>query len=80
LLEKIDREWNKRGSSGMTRIQFTIERDGTITRPTYLQRSSVIQDVEALRAVQTIRMPPLPQEFSERQLTIRMTFNYGGQP
>ena len=79
LLEKIDREWNKKGSSGITRIEFTIERDGSITRAIYLQRSTVMQDVEALRAVRQIRMPPLPTEFAERQLTIRMTFNYGGQ-
>jgi TonB family protein len=80
LLEKIDREWNKRGNQGITRIQFTIERDGTISRKEWIQRSGIVsQDIEAMRAVQTIRMPPLPQEFTERQLTIRMTFNYGGQ-
>lgn len=80
LLEKIDREWNKRGNQGITRIQFTIERDGTISRRDWILRSgNVSQDIEAMRAVQTIRMPPLPEEFKERQLTIRMTFNYGGQ-
>lgn len=80
LLEKIDREWNKRGNQGITRVQFTIERDGTISRRDWIQRSGIVsQDIEAMRAVQTIRMPPLPEEFKERQLTIRMTFNYGGQ-
>jgi TonB family protein len=80
LLETIDREWNRRGSRGVVKVQFTIERDGTISRPQWYQKSGIVtQDVEALRAVQTIRMPPLPAEFPDRQLTIRLTFNYGGQ-
>lgn len=80
LLENIDRAWSGKGNQGVTRIQFTIERDGRITRAAWIQRSgSVSQDVGAMRAVQTIRMPPLPQEFTERVLVIRMTFKYGGQ-
>ena len=79
LLEKIDREWNKRGNQGVVKVQFTIERDGKIERAEWYQKSGqVLQDVEALRAVSAIRMPPLPAEFPDRQLTIRLTFNYGG--
>lgn len=81
LLEKVDREWNKRGTQGVTKVEFTIERDGTITRTRYAERSGVIsQDVEAMRVVQRIRMPPLPTEFTERQLTIRLKFDYGRHP
>jgi TonB family protein len=81
LLQKIDEQWNKRGTQGVARVQFTIERDGTITRVERIQSSgNVLQDVEAVRTIKTIRLPALPQEYTERQLTIRLAFDYGRIP
>jgi len=81
LLDKVFREWNKSGAQGVTVVEFTIEKDGRITRTKWNRRSGVTaQDIEAMRVIQTIRMPPLPTEFTERQLTIRLTFDYGRLP
>jgi len=81
LLQKIDEQWNKIGSQGVARVEFTIRRDGTISGVKRIQSSGNIRlDVEAMRTVQAIRLPQLPQEFTERQLTIRLTFDYGRHP
>jgi TonB family protein len=81
LLDKVFREWNKSGTQGVARVEFTIEKDGRISQVRRIQSSGTItQDVEAMRVVQTIRMPPLPTEYTERKLTIRLSFDYGRLP
>lgn len=57
-------------------VHFTIQKNGTVSQITISQSSGVgVFDREALRAVQSSRMPPLPPGFASPTLGVSMKFN-----
>jgi TonB family protein len=79
MLERIRASWQQQqGSSGMVVVHFLIQRDGRLTNYEVVQSSgSSVLDLAALRAVaQTRQIPPLPAQFSNPTLGLRLYFEY----
>ena len=77
----LEREWNKAlPGRGTTIMLFTIQRDGTIT-DVQVQTSSGDPnlDFEAKRAVTSVKLQPLPAAYTDKSLTVRLRFPYGGE-
>ena len=76
---QVARNWNPRqmGASGIGCVlHFTIQRNGGISQLTLIRSSGTgVYDREALRAVQSTRLPPLPIDFGANSLGVTMTFN-----
>ena len=75
---RIEDGWDKDlGRPGTTVIRFTIRRDGTIVAAAVHQTSgAALLDESARRAVLVARLPPLPRQFTDEALSVRLTFNY----
>jgi TonB family protein len=76
----LEREWNKMlPGRGTTIMLFTIQRDGSLTE-VQVQTSSGDPnlDFEAKRALTTVKLPSLPTAYTEKTLTVRLRFPYGG--
>jgi periplasmic protein TonB len=75
----VAREWSAPAGAGarLAVIYFTIERDGRIVRPMVETKSGDdLFDRTALRAVERAHLPPLPDEFADRNLGIHFQFEY----
>ena len=74
----IQRGWDKnQGTRGSSVIAFTIRRDGSVESSSVRQPSGFFAlDNAALRAVARATIPPLPPEFRESTLGVRLTFEY----
>jgi TonB family protein len=79
MIALIQRNWQQgHGVSGTTKMVFTIRRDGTIDGIA-VDRSSrfLALDNAADRALRLTRqLPPLPAQFPNPTLTVRMYFEY----
>jgi TonB family protein len=79
MVSKVHQNWNSRQSSaGITTMQFTIQRDGTLT-DIKVARSSGNQmlDFLANRALLAVRqLPPLPAEYTNPTLVVDLQFEY----
>src|SRR6185436_8264623 len=79
MLERIRASWQQQqGSSGVVVVHFLIQRDGRLTNYEVVQSSgSSVLDLAALRAVaQTRQIPPLPAQFPNPTLGLRLYFEY----
>lgn len=78
LMSTIDATWNKNvGMIGVTVIRFVVLRDGSITGAQVLEPSgNLTLDNNALRAVISARLPPLPGAYEPARLTITLKFPY----
>jgi TonB family protein len=57
-------------------VHFVIARNGTISQVTLSEGSGVgLYDREALRAVSTTRLPPLPPTYGGSSLGVTFIFN-----
>jgi len=57
-------------------VHFRIGRNGSVAQVTLVRNSGVgVYDREALRAVKTTRLPPLPPQYTGSSLGITFTFN-----
>lgn len=74
----IKRNWNQRlGVAGTNTVRFTIERDGRVTGIEFVERSGVYAlDRESQVVLTNAKLPPLPAQFTEPKLVIRLTFEY----
>jgi TonB family protein len=73
----IERAWERTpGAVGVTTMRFRILRNGTIDSVSIVQSSNNSQiDAAAARAVsRTQTLPPLPNEFPDSSLALRMRF------
>ncbi len=70
--------WNQTlGPVGEVWIEFVVERDGRITGATPVKRSGYsILDLDALRAVTSAQLPPLPAAYEPNRLTVTLKFGY----
>jgi periplasmic protein TonB len=77
----IARQWNPRqlgfreGTSRTCVVHFMIDRNGQVSQVTLVRSSGVsLFDREALRAVKSGRLPPLPPRFPHRALGVTFIF------
>ena len=78
MTELVTQGWNGRqGITGVTKMMFTIQRNGTI-EGIRLETSSGFQalDNEAARALRVVRLPPLPSRYTNPTLTVHLEFAY----
>jgi periplasmic protein TonB len=79
MLQRIHQHWNsRRGANAVATMDFTIQRDGTIT-DVRLVRSSGDQmlDFLAQRALLAVRqLPPLPEAYPNASLPVTLEFKY----
>jgi TonB family protein len=78
MTDLIRRNWQRnQGAVGSTHMKFVVQRDGTITG-IEVEKSSgqALLDQAARRALTLTRLPPLPREFTERQLTVYLEFGF----
>ncbi len=75
----IRKNWNNlQPEIGWTEVLFVLNKDGKlISRVTVATSGSFLLDQEALRAVGMAIFPPLPREYKEPTLRVRLRFNYG---
>lgn len=78
----IARSWNPRqlgfGKRALVScaVHFQVAKGGAVSRVTLLSSSGTgVFDREALRAVQTTRLPPLPPQYSGSSLGVTFIFN-----
>ncbi len=74
----IRRTWKQnQGVAGANTVRFTIERDGRVTGVSLVDASGVYAiDRESQAALLNAKMPPLPAEFTEPRLIVRLIFEY----
>lgn len=79
---KIARNWKPRQLGFAERsevscaVHFVIARNGSVSQVTLVRNSGVgVYDREALRAVQTARLMPLPPQYGPSTLGVTFTFN-----
>ena len=75
---QVARNWDPRqmSSGAACVLHFTIERNGVVSQVTISRSSGIgVFDREAIRAVQSLRLPQLPSEFGSNTLGVTMTFN-----
>jgi TonB family protein len=79
VVQRIQGNWaSKQSVTGRVVVKFTIQRDGAVTDVQVFQPSGMIAlDTAAYRAVLlTQRVPPLPGQFTNPTLTVRLNFDY----
>jgi TonB family protein len=79
MVSKVHQNWTSRQSSaGITTMQFTIQRDGTLSDIRVLRSSgNQMLDFLANRALLAVRqLPPLPAEYTNPTLVIDLQFEY----
>jgi len=79
LSTSIKRNWDEHQSvSGVTVVKFTIERNGKLVGIEVERPSGyTVLDMVAQRAVAvTDKLPPLPDQYPNRQLTVHLRFEY----
>lgn len=78
MSQAIKRNWRQnQGSAGENTVRFTIERDGRISNIEFVERSGVYAlDRESQVVLTNAKLPPLPPQFTEPKLVIRLTFEY----
>ena len=79
MTDSIRKHWNNlQPEIGWSEVLFTVARDGTvIDRVVVASSGSFLLDQEAKRAVGIALIPPLPRDFKEPTLKVRLRFNYG---
>lgn len=79
VVQRIHQNWaSKQNVGGRVVVKFTIQRDGALSQVQVFEPSGLVAlDMAAHRAVLlTQRVPPLPNQFSNSTLTVRLTFDY----
>jgi TonB family protein len=79
VTERIRSNWNQQqGVAGQALVKFTVRRDGMLTSVEIAKTSgNPVLDMESRRAVMaTGQVPPLPDQFSRRDLTVYLDFAY----
>ena len=82
MVTTIKSRWNERppGSErGEVIVKFTIQRDGRVTEPEVEKGATFLLNNESMRPFlipNRLQLKPLPAEYTERTLTIHLTFVY----
>jgi TonB family protein len=78
IAQLITRNWDSRQRvAASVIVRFTIRRDGAVTDVAVAETSGYpVLDLLAQRAIMSIRVPPLPRQYTKDQLTIHVRFEY----
>ena len=79
MRDRIRKNWSERQqSAGSVIMRFRIQRNGQITDiETFKSSSNPVLDLTAQRAlVNTKAVAPLPSAYAERELVLRLQFDY----
>jgi len=78
LRERVYDRWqSNQGVSGTTIVEFTVERDGTISESHVGTPSgNDVLDLVALSAVKSVHLNPIPDEYKGKRMTILLRFTY----
>ncbi|MEO6222588.1 MAG: TonB C-terminal domain-containing protein [Vicinamibacterales bacterium] len=78
--DAIKKQWNNlQPETGWTEVLFVVTRDGkVISREAVASSGSFLLNQEAMRAVGLAIIPPLPRDYKDATLRVRLRFNYGG--
>ena len=77
MQRRIMERWkNVQSERGTTILTFTVRRDGTFTAPDVVQSAGVFLDFVSKSALRGLVLPPLPAEYKEETLKVRLTFPY----
>ena len=57
-------------------LTFVVHRDGKFTDLKTDKSASTLLDYHARNAFNGLILPPLPSEYKDEALTVRLTFNY----
>jgi TonB family protein len=78
VVQRIQQNWaHQQNVTGQVIVKFTIQRDGTISQAVVERPSGFVAlDSAAHRAVQLARVPPLPAQFQNPDLTVHLRFEY----
>jgi TonB family protein len=77
MRRRILERWRRDQSEvGTVVLSFVIQRDGKFTNLTTVKSQSPLLDYHARNAFNGLLLPPLPQEYKDGTLTVRLTFNY----
>jgi TonB family protein len=78
MQRQIYNNWQeKQGQAGISKMKFTIQRDGSITDVAVEQSAGPYLDLASRRALeQTRQLPPLPAAFTPPRLTVHLSFEY----
>ncbi len=76
--DAIRKQWNNfQQETGWSEVLFMVTRDGkVVSREIAATSGSFILDQEARRAVGLAMIPPLPRDYKEATLRVRLRFNY----
>jgi outer membrane biosynthesis protein TonB len=74
---RIRNKWDEHQTErGLVKVQFTIQRDGRVTDFAIAQHGTFLLDRASTVPFTGLLLPPLPSEFNESTLTLRLTFEY----
>jgi len=74
---RIRNKWDEHQSErGLVKVQFTIQRDGRVTDFSIVQHGTFLLDRASSVPFTGLMLPPLPAEFQDPSLTLRLTFEY----
>jgi len=78
MRDAIAKVWdNLQPETGWAEVLFVVRKDGTlVSRDIVASSGSVNLGMVALRAVGMALLPPLPRDYSEPTLRVRLRFNY----
>jgi outer membrane biosynthesis protein TonB len=78
MTDAIRKQWNNlQQETGWSEILFVVAKDGKVViRERAASSGSFILDQAALRAVGMAMIPPLPRDYKENTLRVRLRFNY----
>ena len=79
MTDAIRKHWNNlQPETGWVEILFVLTRDGrVISRDVAATSGSFFLNQEAQRAISMAVIPPLPRDYKEPTLRVRLRFNYG---
>jgi TonB family protein len=78
MKDRITASWSRsQGIPGITKVQFTVHRDGSI-RDAKVEKPSgfAVLDAAAMRALTAVRLSPLPKQYPNPTLTVHLEFVY----
>ena len=78
MTDAIRKQWNNlQQETGWSEVLFVVTRDGkVVSREIAASSGSFILDQEARRAVGLAMIPPLPRDYKEGTIRVRLRFNY----
>jgi outer membrane biosynthesis protein TonB len=77
IRRRIESKWDPHQSErGLVKVQFTIHRGGQVTDFSVVQPGTFLLNRASEVPFMGLQLPPLPAEYKDASLTLRLTFEY----